>query len=193
MSRMSGSMGLGLFRSAALAVGGLLFVSLSVAAILPAAAHGPTRQKVTETIEINAPADKVWGVIGNFQDMNWHPLIEKTEGEGGNGADATRKLILGGGAVIEEKLRSFDAEGRSYKYEITNVDVKVLPVNNYSSSLSVAEEGGKSVVTWRGAFYRGYMNNDPPDDLNDEAAVKAVTGVYKAGLEELKKTLEAGG
>ncbi len=189
MSRIRRSNGLGLFRGAALVLGGMLAVSLS----LPAAAHGPTRQKVTETIEINAPAEKVWGVIGNFQDMSWHPAVEKTEGEGGNDADATRKLTLGGGGVIEEKLRKLDADGRSYKYEITNVDVKVLPVNNYSASLNVADEGGKSIVTWKGAFYRGYMNNDPPDDLNDEAAVKAVTGVYKAGLEALKKSLEAGG
>ncbi len=193
MSRMRSSRGLGLFRGATLALGGLLAMSWSLAASLPASAHGPTRQKVTETIEINAPAEKVWAVIGNFQDMSWHPAVEKTEGEGGNAADATRKLTLGGGGVVEEKMRSYDAEGRSFKFEITNVDVKVLPVNNFSASLGVAEEGGKSVVTWRGAFYRGYMNNDPPDDLNEEAAIKAVTAMFKAGLEALKKSLEAGG
>ncbi len=41
------------------------------------------------------------------------------------------------------------------------------------------------------AFYRGYPNNDPPPDQNDEAAVKAITGVYKSGLENLKKIVEA--
>ena len=80
------------------------------------------------------------------------------------------------------------------KYEITDVDVKVLPVKNYSSILKVEDEGdGKSKVTWRGAFYRGYMNNNPPPELSDEAAVKAVTGVYRGGLDELKKKLEAAG
>ena len=42
-------------------------------------------------------------------------------------------------------------------------------------------------------FYRGHPNNDPPPELNDEAAVKAVTGVYKAGLEALKAKVGAGG
>jgi hypothetical protein len=37
------------------------------------------------------------------------------------------------------------------------------------------------------------MNNDPPPELSDEAAVKAVTGVYRGGLDALKETLEAGG
>ncbi len=160
---------------------------------LSADAHGPTRQKVTETVEINAPLDKVWSVIGNFQDMSWHPAITKTEGEGGNDAGAKRVLTLDGGGIIKESLDKYDAEGHLYKYRIDEVDVNVLPVTNYSSWLSAAEEGGKTVVQWRGAFYRGFPNNDPPENLNDAAAVKAVTGVYRAGLDALKASIEAGG
>lgn len=160
---------------------------------VPAFAHGPTRQKVTETIEINAPPEKVWAAIANFQDMSWHPAIEKTEGEGGNTVGAKRKLTLKGGGVIEEELAKYEPEKMSLMYRIENVDVKVLPVTNYSSWLTVKPaEGGKSVVEWRGAFYRGYPNNDPPPELNDEASIKAVTGVYKAGLEALKKKVEGG-
>lgn len=171
-----------------------LALSLALVAVVPlaATAHGPTRQKLTKSIEINAPAEKVWKVIGNFQDMSWHPAIEKTEGSGGNDVGAKRKLTLKGGATIEESLTKYDAAGRMLGYEITNVDVKVLPVTNYSSSLMVAEEGGKSTVTWKGAFYRGYMNNDPPPELSDEAAVKAITGIYESGLEAIKKKAEAG-
>lgn len=164
------------------------------AAAVPAVAmaHGPSRQKVTETIEINAPVAKVWEVIGNFQDMSWHPAIAKTEGTGGNDEKATRTLTLASGGKIEEQLDSYDADEHTYKYEITNVDVKVLPVNDYSSTLSVEGEGDKSTVTWKGAFYRGYMNNDPPEELNDENSKKAVVGVYKAGLEALKQKIEGG-
>jgi len=158
-----------------------------------ALAHGPSRQKVVETVEINAPAAKVWAKIGNFQDMSWHPAIEKTEGQGGNEKGATRKLTLKGGATIEETLEKHDDQEMSYFYRIANVDVKVLPVTNYSSWLSVKPgEGGKSTVEWKGAFYRGYPNNDPPPELSDEAAVKAVTGVYRAGLDALKKSMESG-
>lgn len=156
-------------------------------------AHGPTRQKVTETVEINAPPEKVWETIGNFQDMSWHPAVAKLEGSGGNEANATRTLTLQSGGTIAEKLIQYDAAKKLYKYEITDVDVKVLPVKNYSSSLSVKGEGDKSTVEWRGAFYRGFMNNDPPPELSDEAAVNAVKGVYRGGLDALKSKLEAGG
>jgi hypothetical protein len=171
---------------------GLLVIPLLL--IGQANAHGPTRQKVTESVEINAPADKVWATIGNFMDMSWHPAVEKTEGKGENTAGATRTLTLGGGGQIFEELIKYNAEGRMLKYAITKVDVKVVPVNNYSSFLSVEDLGdGKSKVTWKGAFYRGYMNNDPPEDLNDAAAIKAVKGIYRAGLDALKKNLEAAG
>lgn len=170
-------------------------LSLAALALAPtiALAHGPTRQKVTETVEINAPADKVWATIGNFQDMSWHPAVAKLEGSGGNDANATRTLTLTSGGTIEEKLLSFDPAKMTYKYEITKVDPKVLPVNNYSSSISVKGDGSKSTVEWKGAFYRGFMNNDPPPDMNDEASKKAVEGVYRGGLDALKKKLEAGG
>lgn len=169
--------------------------ALALVAIMPltAAAHGPSRQKVVQTIEINAPADKVWAVVGNFQDMSWHPAIGKTEGTGGNDAGAKRKLTLQSGGTIEEALTSYKAETKALAYEITAVDVKTLPVNNYSSTIRVTGEGNKSTVEWKGAFYRGFVNNDPPPELNDEAAVAAVTGVYKSGLDALKAKLEAGG
>lgn len=169
-----------------------LTIALVGLAPMMAQAHGPSRQKVTETIEINAPADKVWAVIGNFQDMGWHPAFVKTEGTGGNDVNATRKLTLGGGGTIDEKLIKYDAAGKSMSYEITAVDVKVVPVTNYAATLNVKGEGDKSTVEWKGAFYRGYVNNDPPPELSDEAAVKAITGVFKDGLAALKKKVEGG-
>jgi hypothetical protein len=156
-------------------------------------AHGPSRQKVTETIGIDAPPAKVWAAIADFHDMSWLPGVVKTTGAGGNEPDtATRQLTLDGGATIDESLYKYDAGEMSYSYRIDNVDVKVLPVNNYSSTITVVPaDGGKSTVEWRGAFYRGFPNNDPPPELNDEAAIKAVTAIYRKGLENLKKKVEA--
>ncbi len=70
-----------------------------------------------------------------------------------------------------------------------------MPVNDYSSTIKVetTDDGKGSVVTWRGAFYRGYMNNDPPPELDDAASQAAVRKIYKAGLENLKKKVEAQG
>ena len=170
-----------------------LAIAVAILGSLPvvAWAHGPSRQKVTETIEINAPADKVWAVVGNFQDASWIPVVAKTEGAGdnkpasGTGNDgATRKLTLKGGGIVEEMLDAYDAKEMTYSYEITKVDVKVLPVNDYSSHLTVTANGAdKSTLEWKGAFYRGFMNNDPPPELNDEASKKAVTDLYKSTLE----------
>ena len=160
----------------------------------PLWAHGPTRQKVRESIEINAAQAKVWAVIGNFQDMSWLPPVTKTEGAKGNEIGATRTLTLTGGATVEEELYKYEPDMLSYSYRITKVDVKVLPVTNYSSTLTVtpSADGKGATLEWAGAFYRGFPNNDPPPELSDEAAVKAVKGLYQAGLEALKKKIESG-
>jgi carbon monoxide dehydrogenase subunit G len=174
---------------------GRLAAALGVLAFVgTAAAHGPTRQKVRESIEINAPPAKVWAVIGTFHDMSWLPPVSKTEGEKGNEIGATRRLTLATGATVDEELYKYDAEKMTYSYRITAVDVKVLPVTNYSSTLTVSPstDGKGTLVEWAGAFYRGYPLNDPPPELNDEAAVKAVGGLYQMGLEALKKKTESG-
>ncbi|MDZ4790649.1 MAG: SRPBCC family protein [Hyphomicrobiales bacterium] len=170
-----------------------LVATLTVCATV-AQAHGPTRQKVRESVEINAPLEKVWAVVGNFQDQSWHPGVAKTEGEGGNTPKATRVTTLKNGGVINETLETYAPEKFSFSYVITAVDVKVVPATNYSSRITVKPgEGGKTTVDWNGAFYRGYPNNDPPPELSDDAAVKAITGVYRAGLDSLKKVVEGAG
>ncbi|MBN9673337.1 SRPBCC family protein [Roseibium aggregatum] len=173
----------------------LRFILLAILCLIPAtvSAHGPTRQKITLSTEVAAPPDEVWAAIGNFQDMSWHPAVFSTTGEGGNEIDATRVLTLGeeGGPTISEVLYKYSDEKRSYSYRITAVEVSVLPVTNYSSHLTVKPtDSGGSLIEWRGAFYRGYPNNDPPENLNDEAAIAAVTGVYKAGLDALGSRFE---
>ena len=165
-----------------------LLILVGIVFPLMASAHGPTRQKVTLTVEVAAAPAEVWAVIGNFQDMSWHPAVHSSTGEGANDIDATRVLTLGGegGPTISEILYKFSDEKMSYSYRITDVLVEVLPVTNYSSHLTVKPvDGGGSLIEWRGAFYRGYPNNDPPAELSDEAAINAITGVYQAGLDAL--------
>ena len=174
----------------------LLRMAAVALAVVPtiAQAHGPTRQKVTVTQEVAAPPEEVWATIGDFQDMSWHPAVHSTTGEGGNEIDATRQLTLGeeGGPTIDEVLYKYDADKMTYSYRITEVAVETLPVTNYSSHLTVkpGTDGG-SLVEWRGAFYRGYPNNDPPEELNDAAAIAAVTGIYEAGLQALAERFGA--
>ena len=166
-----------------------LTATLLLAASL-AWAHGPTRQKVTETVTIKAAPDAVWNAIKDYGAMDkWHPAVESTSADKGNEPGSVRKLTLKGGGQIIEELESYSDSERKFSYRMK--DPGPVPVSNYSSTLAVkAGEGGTSVVEWRGAFYRGYPNNDPPPDKNDEAAVKAVTDIYQSGLANLKKVLE---
>lgn len=160
-------------------------------AVSGASAHGPTRQKVSEEVAIDAPPQVVWNLVKDFDALHrWHPVVKSSPATDGNNPGSRRTLTLDGGGTVLEELEGYSAEGRKYNYRMK--DPGPLPVTNYTSTLEVRSgEGDKgSVVVWRGAFYRGYPNNDPPPDKNDDAAVAAVTGIYKAGLANLKKQAE---
>lgn len=162
-------------------------------------AHGPSRQKADASVVLNATPAEVWEVIGHFDDMSWHPAVASTEmTPEGAPADvpdeSTRVLHLkaeGGDPTITEQLIGWQPDKMMYKYMITEVDTAVLPVTNYSSTLQVKDKDGKAEVIWRGGFYRGFPNNDPPADLNDEAAVAAVEGIYTAGIDALTERFGA--
>lgn len=174
-------------------------------ALSVANAHGPSRVKVEESIVINAAPADVWAIIKDFGNIHsWLPVVEKTVAEGGNKKGATRKLTLKNGGVVKEKLKSFKADKMSFSYKITEmstektidhagekVEVKVLPVSNYKAWMEVEADGDSaSKVTWKAKFYRGYMNNNPPPELNEDAAKGAVTKFFKDGLSNLKKKIE---
>jgi len=152
-------------------------------------AHGPTRQKVVEKISIDAPADAVWAKLKNFDALkDWHPAVAASPTDKGNAVGSVRTIALKGGGELIETLEGHSEEQKKYSYRAK--DGGALPVSNYSSTIQVTGEGNKAVVEWRGAFYRGFPGNEPPADKNDEAAVKAITGVYRGGLENLKKLVE---
>lgn len=166
-------------------------VLIAAASANPLWAHGPTRQKVTETVAIAASPDAVWNRIKDFDALSsWHPAVASSSTTAANQVGSVRTLQLRGGGTIVEELTRHSGEERKLAYRMT--DPGPLPVTNYSSTISVngGADGG-SVVEWRGAFYRGDPNGNPAPERNDEAAIGAITGVYKAGLDNLKKLVEA--
>lgn len=168
----------------------VLLASVLLAASAPGLAHGPTRQKVSEKVTIEAPADAVWAKVKNFNALkDWHPAVAESPSDKGNAEGSVRTLKLKGGGTLIETLESYDEAQKKYSYRAK--DGGALPVTNYTSTLSVVADGGKSVVEWRGAFYRAFPNNNPPPDQNDEAALKAVTDLYRSGLGNLKKMMES--
>ena len=149
----------------------------------PALAHGPTRQKAEESVTVNAPPDKVWAVIANFHDMSWDPLVASTTGSGDNTLQSFRTLKLKSGGELSDDLEEYDPKGMTYATFLPHNDPKILPVTNLSTHLTVEPApGGKSLVTWRAAFYRGDPNGNPPPDLNDDAAKAAMHTFMKGGL-----------
>lgn len=166
-----------------------IIAAVTLLTAFQASAHGPTRQKAAETIEIAAPADKVWAVMGNFDSLkNWHPAVTGSSADKGNETGSVRTVELKGGGSQVETLQKYDANAMTYSYRAK--DGGALPVTNYTSTISVRGDGDKSRVEWRGAFYRAFPGNDPPPDQNDETAIKAITEVYSSGLANLKKVVE---
>jgi mxaD protein len=95
-----------------------------------------------------------------------------------------------------------------YKYKITDmsiaktvvysnneIEIPVLPVNNYGSTISVESKGNASVVTWVATYYRAYVNNvnpkdNPPVEITEAASDEAVTAVFTTGLTNLLHKFE---
>ena len=148
---------------------------------------------VTQTIEIKASPDAVWGKISDFNGLNtWHPAVAKSEILSGtnNQKGAVRLLTLQDGGTIKEKLLRYSAKGKSFKYSIIE---GVLPVSHYESVIRVKPgKNGGSVVEWFGKFRRKSPLVNPPAGEDDATAKNTITSVYKAGLENLKKLAEGG-
>ncbi|MCE9633740.1 MAG: SRPBCC family protein [Methylophilales bacterium] len=166
---------------------------LIATALLPltAAAHGPSPQKVEKEIVIKADPAKVWAMVKDFGGIHkWLPPVASTKVET-KGEDTFRTLTLKDGGTILERLKSSDDKDMKLKYEIVE---GVLPVTNYNATMTVkaGPGAGETTVVWLARFYRMYTLNPPiPAGQDDESAVKAVTGVFDAGLPNLKKVLEA--
>jgi hypothetical protein len=133
----------------------------------------------------------VWALVKDFAALHtWHPALAGSTTTAGNNVGSLRTLELKGGGTIVELLEGYSDADRKYNYRMK--DPGPVPVTNYTSTLQVkpGSAAGTTLVEWRGAFYRGFPNNDPPPDKNDEAAIAAVSGIYKAGLANLKALAE---
>jgi hypothetical protein len=154
-------------------------------------AHGGTRQKVVESVEINAAPDAVWNLIKDFGDAKWMPAVASSQSDKGSEKGAVRELTLKKGGVVKEELKDLDAATRTLKYRIhEEPDCAVFPVNNYSATLAVTASGAGSKVEWTSAAYRCFTPNNPPPGQDEKAAIEAMTSVAKDGLANLKALAE---
>jgi len=156
-------------------------------------AHGPTPQKAKESVVINAPVDAVWAAIKQFDGISsWHPDVKESTGDGKHESGGTRTITLQNGGQLVEELDFYSDKDHEYSYRLKTENVQAFPTSSYSIAmqLTAGETADSSVVTLKSRFYRGDTSNTPPENLSDEAAVKAMNAFFKNGLSGLKQKLE---
>lgn len=167
-----------------------VLILLAVSACARSGGDAPVLS-VTKSVDIAAPASAVWDIVKGFDALDrWHPAVASTEIVEGtnNEVGAVRVLTLGDGGTIREKLLAYDPAGRSLTYGILE---GVLPVSDYESTLTVAENGDGSTVTWSGRFRRKDTGPTPAEGADDAAATGTMASVYQAGLDNLKAMAES--
>ena len=103
---------------------------------------------------INAPIEKVWGVMRDFNDMpSYHPAIKKSEIEGDRRSDqlgCVRRLTLGEG-FVREVLLCLDDRDYVFTYEIID---GTLPVRDYVAGVRLQRitEGNRTFAEWWADF-----------------------------------------
>lgn len=130
---------------------------------------------------IDAPVEKVWAVIRDFDGLpTWHPGIATSEVEDGGDAarvGCVRRLTLGGGGEVRERLVALDDSARSCTYEFVTSPFNVRSYRSTIQAMPVTDSG-KSFVQWFADF---------DADAADEAELDQTfaQGVYAAGLNGL--------
>ena len=132
--------------------------------------------EVSRSVTVNASPEQVWEVIGPFCAIaDWYPGLDSCEEETTDGTTRRRLTTADGGQFLE-RLQDQNDGNMSYSYAI---EEGPLPVADYSSTISVTESGGDTVITWESTF--------APDGVSEDEAVEVVTGVYDGGLEALQQ------
>ena len=145
-----------------------------VGALLIGGTLSASAASVDKTIDVNAPADKVWAMIGPFCSIkDWHPAIGQCTQSG-----MTRTLTTKDGKAqfVEEQTAS-NMKAMDYSYKILK---SPLPIKDYNSTLKVTPKGTTmSTIEWSSTY--------TPDQGKEAAAETAIGGIYQAGLDNIQK------
>jgi hypothetical protein len=134
-------------------------------------------QTAAGSVDLAAPPDDVWSVIGQFN-LQWHPAVARARLIG-EGVGQLRRLETRDGREIVERLEEFDETKRSYRYSL----VAGVPASHYAGVIDVKPKGNGSVAEWRVEFL---ANNQP-----DIVVRTMVSTLIKTGLGSLKPRFAA--
>ena len=141
--------------------------------------------KVFISSVIQAPADKVWAVVRDFNDMpSWHPLISRSTIDGGRPSDSIgciRTLTLTDDVQVREQLLSLSDFDYSFSYAILESG---LDVDNYVAGLKLTPvtDGNHTFAEWTAEF-------STTPGTEQQMADQIGNGVFQAGFDALKTKL----
>ena len=134
-------------------------------------------QTVADSVDLLAPPDRVWALIGQFGGT-WHPLIAKIKLTGA-GIGQLRTIETIDGKQIIERLEATDDSRRFYRYG----GITGIPAADYTGTLTAKPKGTGTTVEWRVQ----YLADGQPDII-----VKSIVStLLKTGLGSLKSRFDA--
>jgi hypothetical protein len=134
-------------------------------------------QTVAESVELAAPPDDVWSLIGPFN-LDWHPNVAKVRLVG-TGAGQLRRIETRDGREIVERLEDVDDAKRIYRYSL----VAGIPACHYAGTIEVRPKGDGCVAEWRVDFLA--------DKQPDIVVRGMVENLLETGLGSLKPRFAA--
>ena len=141
--------------------------------------------KVTRSAVIDAPIERVWAVLRDFNSHTaWHPIVAESAIEGGEPSDQVgciRNFTLQDGAHIREQLLALSDEDHISTYCILDA---TIPMQRYVATVQLKRvtDGNRTFWHWQSTF-------DPPRGREQEFAELVGKGVYEGGFEGLRTYL----
>jgi len=145
-------------------------------------------QKVTRSAIIDAPIERVWEILRDFNSHTaWHPVVAESEIEGGEPSDrvgCVRNFVLRDGARIREQLIALNDSHHTFTYCILESDV---PLERHVATVQL-----KPVTDGRRTFRHWQSTFGTPRGRERELADLVGTGVYEVGFTGLRRYLARG-
>jgi hypothetical protein len=153
---------------------------MACAVAVPAAEHAVS---VVETVQLATTPTRTWAAINDFSTwQTWHPAFASTQVVQGDGhsTGTVRVLMTKDGGKFTEELVALDTASRTYQYRIID---SPAPVADYVSTIQVKATGTGSTVVWSSHF-------NVKAGTSEADAKKLISGVYRAGLDNLASVME---
>ncbi|MFO1320210.1 MAG: SRPBCC family protein [Burkholderiales bacterium] len=145
-------------------------------------------QRVTRSAVIDAPIDRVWEILRDFNSHTaWHPVVAESRIEGEEPSDrvgCVRNFTLRDGARVREQLLSLSDSDYRFTYCILDADV---PLQRYVATVQL-----KPVTDGRRTFWHWQSTFDTPRGRERELTDLVGNGVYEGGFSGLRRYLAQG-